>query len=79
MDAYSEFEPEVSRRRLRQPPPPPDPADAALIALGLYLKKRAYRFTTISPASHAKVHARAQSGPPSFEDMTFGELRFPRE
>ena len=70
MDAvYSESSPRSVAVDCGKPPPPPDPADAALIALGLYLKKRAYRFTTISPASHAKVHARAQSGPPSFEDI----------
>ena len=40
-------------------------ADRALLSLGLHLKRQGYRFTTVSPATHAKVNARAGSGPPS--------------
>jgi release factor glutamine methyltransferase len=40
-------------------------ADRALLALGLHLKQQGYRFTTVSPATHAKVNARGRNGPPS--------------
>jgi release factor glutamine methyltransferase len=40
-------------------------ADRALLALGLHLKRQGYQFTTVSPATHARVNARAHSGPPS--------------
>jgi methylase of polypeptide subunit release factors len=33
-------------------------ADDALVALGLYLKRAGYRFTTVSPATHFRVNAR---------------------
>jgi methylase of polypeptide subunit release factors len=35
-----------------------NPAERALVELGLDLKRRGYRFTTITPASHARVKAR---------------------
>ncbi|WP_426210110.1 methyltransferase [Massilia sp. TWP1-3-3] len=34
---------------------------AALLALGLALKQRAYAFTTVTPATHARVNARADA------------------
>jgi SAM-dependent methyltransferase len=40
-------------------------ADRALLALGLHLKRQGYHFTTVSPATHAKVNARADNEPPS--------------
>jgi release factor glutamine methyltransferase len=40
-------------------------ADRALLALGLHLKRQGYHFTTVSPATHAKVNARVRNGPPS--------------
>jgi methylase of polypeptide subunit release factors len=43
-----------------------EPEDGALLELGLYLKRQGYRFTTVSPGSHARVYARADPGPRSF-------------
>lgn len=43
--------------------------DAALLALGRSLKARDYRFTTITPASHQRVHARATKPSPRLEDI----------
>jgi methylase of polypeptide subunit release factors len=48
---------------------PCDPADRPILALGLHLKRQGYRFTTISPASHCRVQARAHTGPWSIEDI----------
>lgn len=47
---------------------------AALIDLGHELRERGYLFTTISPASHARVRARALPGKPSLRDI-FGWSR----
>jgi methylase of polypeptide subunit release factors len=44
-------------------------ADRALVDLGLELKDRGYRFTTITPASHARVNARPHDAPPSLQDI----------
>src|SRR5438128_194615 len=49
-------------------------ADRALLQLGLALKKRDYRFTTITPASHGRVNARHVNGQASLEDI-FGWSR----
>jgi protein-L-isoaspartate O-methyltransferase len=43
-----------------------DAPDRALLELGLHLKRHGYRFTTVTPGSHARVHARADPGPRSF-------------
>jgi methylase of polypeptide subunit release factors len=48
---------------------PLHPADRAIFALGLHLKQRGYRFTTISPASHRRVFAREHTGRRSIEDI----------
>jgi SAM-dependent methyltransferase len=37
------------------------PESVALLALGRWLQERAYRFTTVTPATHARVNARAGS------------------
>ena len=50
------------------------PADRPLLRLGRELKTRAYRFTTITPASHARVNARRMRSPPSLDDI-FGWSR----
>ncbi len=49
-------------------------ADRALVELGLALRDRGYRFTTVTPLSHRRVIAREQSGPASIEDV-FGWSR----
>jgi methylase of polypeptide subunit release factors len=43
--------------------------DAALLALGQALQSRDYRFTTITPASHQRVNARAAKPGPRLEDI----------
>jgi methylase of polypeptide subunit release factors len=48
---------------------PLHPSDRAIFALGLHLKHRGYRFTTISPASHCRVQAREHTGRRSIEDI----------
>jgi hypothetical protein len=45
------------------------PADRAIFALGLDLQRRGYRFTTVSPASHRRVHGREHTGKRSVEDI----------
>jgi methylase of polypeptide subunit release factors len=50
------------------------PADRALLKLGQGLKQEGYRFTTITPASHARVASRAATGRPSLTDI-FGWSR----
>ena len=49
-------------------------ADNALIELGRTLKESGYRFTSITPASHARVNARRLEGPASLRDI-FGWSR----
>jgi SAM-dependent methyltransferase len=49
-------------------------ADRALLELGRALKRFGYRFTTITPASHARVIRRASNEPPSLTDI-FGWSR----
>jgi methylase of polypeptide subunit release factors len=46
----------------------------ALLELGWALKESGYRFTTVTPASHARVVARAAQRPPSLADI-FGWSR----
>src|SRR5256885_4890320 len=48
--------------------------DNALIGLGRTLKESGYRFTSITPASHARVNARRMEGPASLQDV-FGWSR----
>lgn len=57
-------------------PPAPffNPTDTKLLRLGRLLKERGYRFTTIAPASHARVIARPLDRPPSLADI-FGWSR----
>ena len=43
--------------------------DAALLALLIELKARGYRFTCVSPATHATVAARALPGTPTLRDI----------
>jgi methylase of polypeptide subunit release factors len=47
----------------------PTGQDAALVALGRALKARDYRFTTITPASHQRVNARAANPGRRLEDI----------
>jgi len=49
-------------------------ADRALLELGRVLKGSGYRFTTVTPASHARVVARTAKKPPSLADI-FGWSR----
>lgn len=42
-----------------------EPADRAILELGVYLKRQRYKFTTVSPGSYARVQARADPGPRS--------------
>jgi hypothetical protein len=49
-------------------------ADRALLELGQGLKEGGYRFTTVTPASHARVVSRAPKGRPSLTDI-FGWSR----
>jgi methylase of polypeptide subunit release factors len=60
---------DVSHGSLRKGECPPAAADRALLALGVQLKRQGYRFTTVSPATHSRVHARVQLGPRSMEDI----------
>ncbi len=48
---------------------PLDRADQAIVDLGLRLKRRGYSFTTISPASHARVNRRPHLGALTIEDI----------
>ena len=51
-----------------------DVADRALLLLGRSLKDEGYRFTTVTPTSHARVVSRAGKGRPSLTDI-FGWSR----
>jgi methylase of polypeptide subunit release factors len=51
-----------------------DEADRALLQLGRSLKDERYRFTTVTPASHARVISRDAKGHPSLTDI-FGWSR----
>lgn len=78
MDGVSS-DPQPSGRRIgaaRASPRPPDSADLALLELGRALKEAGYRFTTITPASHARVVAREASKPPSLTDIFGWSRRF---
>jgi release factor glutamine methyltransferase len=44
-------------------------SDRTLLELGCLLKEGGYRFTTVTPASHARVVSRARKGLPSLEDI----------
>jgi methylase of polypeptide subunit release factors len=48
--------------------------DKALVTLGLELKHSGYRFTAVTPATHARVNVRKPTLPPSREDV-FGWSR----
>src|SRR5438445_193497 len=48
--------------------------DNALIGLGRTLKESGYRFTSITPASHARVNARRMEGPACLQEV-FGWSR----
>jgi methylase of polypeptide subunit release factors len=57
-------------------------ADRALVALGEELRRQNYRFTTITPLSHARVNARAPQGAATLADIfgwsrAFDERDFP--
>lgn len=47
------------------PPSEPDGQDEALLELLRYLKGKAYRFTSVTPATHERVLARPATGPAS--------------
>ena len=49
--------------------------DAALVALGRHLKARGYRFTTVTPATHARVNARPDNKIASTLEDIFGWSR----
>lgn len=55
---------------------PQDIGDHSLIALGRALKNARYRFTTVTPASHARVMARASNRAPSLIDIFGWNRRF---
>jgi methylase of polypeptide subunit release factors len=78
MDASMEFSaaPLAARRQAGMPVSdrsellnPSADQDAALLALGLALKDRDYRFTTITPVSHQHVNARAAKSRPCLQDI----------
>lgn len=69
------FVPPVSRRSYGQPGPL-DVADRSLVALGRALKNAGYRFTTITPASHARVMARPSNRAPSLIEIFGWSRRF---
>ncbi len=48
--------------------------DKALLTLGLELKRSGYRFTAVTPATHARVNVRKPTLPPTREDI-FGWSR----
>ena len=79
MDAVtSEFLPQgdvkISHAAAASPAPCCEAADAALLRLGRALQAHGYRFTTITPASHARVMARPMQHPASLADI-FGWSR----
>lgn len=49
--------------------------DAALVALGRQLQARGYRFTTVTPATHARVNARPENTVASTLEDIFGWSR----
>jgi SAM-dependent methyltransferase len=53
-----------------------DIADRSLLELGRALQGLGYRFTTITPASHARIAARSPSRPPSLTDIFGWSRRF---
>jgi release factor glutamine methyltransferase len=52
-----------------------DHRDAALVALGRHLQDRGYRFTTVTPATHARVNARHDNKTASTLEDAFGWSR----
>jgi len=48
--------------------------DRALVRLGRTVKELGYHFTTVTPATHARITARGATGPPSLADI-FGWSR----
>src|SRR5437868_7030873 len=50
------------------------PQDCALLAIGQTLQQAGYRFTTVTPASHARINARARVGTTSLRAI-FGWSR----
>lgn len=74
MDAVtSELLPQAGVRVLGAGPTPTehcfDATDTALLHLGRALQERGYRFTTITPASHARILARPMQHPASVADV----------
>lgn len=72
--------PQLSRQLIAQLPPSPSGAlsapDRALLELGRGLRSSGYRFTTVTPASHARVIARPTSRQPSLTDIFGWSRRF---
>jgi methylase of polypeptide subunit release factors len=64
----------VRARRVSRSEPELDAADQALVDLGRDLKRRGYRFMTVTPTTHARVNARRVDGPASLTDI-FGWSR----
>jgi release factor glutamine methyltransferase len=52
-----------------------DHRDAALVALGRHLKAGGYRFTTVTPATHARVNARPENKTAACLEGVFGWSR----
>jgi release factor glutamine methyltransferase len=52
-----------------------DHRDAALVALGRHLKGRGYRFTTVTPATHARINARVENKTAASLEDIFGWSR----
>jgi methylase of polypeptide subunit release factors len=52
-----------------------DHRDAGLVALGRHLKARGYRFTTVTPATHARVNARPDNKTAATLEDIFGWSR----
>lgn len=58
MDFISELHPDVSCQQTSALPDTESVRDAALVGLAHALKKRGYCFTTVTPATHARVNSR---------------------
>ena len=55
-----------------------DAKNQALLALGRELQARDYQFTTVTPASHHRVNARAAGAGPPLERCSAGVRPFQR-
>ena len=83
-EASDALQPRKFPERRREPIPADPDEGAPLVELGRELKSRGYRFTTITPASHARVLDRPLLGKASLRDIfgwscSFSAEGFPEE